>query len=919
MNELEATEGQTEHDTAWHVKDIDVAANQLGTDIQIGLKHEEAQSRLEKFGRNILEKRAGTSPLIMFFRQFLEPLVLLLIGAAIVSGLTGEITDAIVIGVILIFNSVLGFLQEYRAQRALEALREMSEPIARVIRDGEPVEVPADQIVPGDLLLLETGMRVVADARVLSETNLSVNEAALTGEAYPVKKSPAAIENADAPLGDRRCMVYAGTIIAQGRGRALVTDTGMRTELGAIAEMLQEAGEVTTPLQKRLRTVGTMLVWLVLGICALVFAVGLLTEKSTSLQEMLMTAISLAVAAVPEGLPAVITIALALGAQKMVACNALIRRLPAVETLGSITVIATDKTGTLTEGEMRPVRLYTAAGELPVTYGEYSLDAGEDSYEWLLSVMGLCNDAYLPVENAMPNYEKSVGMPTEIALLGAVITAGIAVEQLKTDNPRIAEIPFDADRKRMTTIHEMLGSGEIVAMLKGAPDRVLALSTKYRAGGAEQDMTPAQAAAIEAKILEFSKQGLRLLAAGYRRLNNVPDEVKAHDIEHDFVFAGMVALQDPPRPEVADAVRKAKDAGIRLVMVTGDYAVTAASIADQIGLRDRDGRVISGSELGEMTAEQLTQEAASIDVYARVSPADKVKVVQAWQNVGELVAVTGDGVNDAAALNRADIGIAMGQVGTEVAKDAADMVLLDDNFSTIINAIEQGRVIYDNIRKFIRYLLSTNMGEVLTIFFAILLGWPLPLVPVQILWINLITDGLPALALGFEPAEGDVMKRPARDPNESLFARGMIFNILWTGFMMAFIVLGLYWWRGFGAENLVEDRTLAFFVLAGLQLANVLSVRKERELVFGRGFWSNRHVLWAVVLGCAGQLAVTYVPFLQGVFKTKGLTLVDLALAIGACVFFFFFSEFVNYLEILRNRRIAALDAEREQRRHVAA
>ncbi|MFO7947726.1 MAG: cation-translocating P-type ATPase, partial [Armatimonadota bacterium] len=729
------------------------------------------------------------------------------------------------------------------------------------------------------------------------------NEAALTGEAYPVSKTTDAVEGSgeETAVGDRTCMVHSGTNVARGRGQALVCKTGMDTELGQIASMLRDTEDSKTPLQKRLAHVGTVLVGVALAICGVVFVVGWL--EGHEMMEMLLTAITLAVAAVPEGLPAVITISLALGAQQMVKRNALIRRLPAVETLGSVTVVATDKTGTLTEGEIRPDQIVTVDAGLQIEDGRFDMDAlSGDSGGWVARVMALCNDAHLPIENGTPDYSEALGDPTEVALLAAAFAAGIDHEKLQEVCPREGEIPFDSDRKLMTTIHPG-HSDEIaeshVALVKGAPDRVLELSSHYRQDNQTHEMTDEVAEKLREHISDLSEQGLRLLAAAYRPLEQVPENAEPEEVERDLVFAGFVALKDPARPEVRGAVDKARGAGIHLVMVTGDYPKTGASIAEEVGLRREGTRVVSGSELSTMSDEELVEQVDEIDVFARVSPTDKVRVVDAWRERGEIVAVTGDGVNDAAALHRADIGVSMGQVGTEVAKDASDMVLLDDNFATIVAAVEQGRVIYDNIRKFMRHLLSTNVGEIWTIFVSIVIAWPLPLLPVQILWINLVTDGLPAVALGFEPAEGDVMKRPPRPPDESLFARGMAHNIIWVGFVVAGITLGLFWWRWGGVEeNLTAARTLAFFVLVCLQLVYCLSVRKERELVLGRNFLTNPRLLGAVALSVIGQLAVTYVPALQKIFKTEALSMTELGFAIGACLIFFFMNEAVKYFEM---------------------
>ena len=907
---------------AWHQLGVAETAARLGSDPRRGLDPAEVASRRAQYGPNELQRRSGPSPWLLLGRQFTEPLILLLIVAAVIAGVfTHEITDSIVIGVIVVLSALLGFSQERRAQQALAALRRMAEPVARVLREGAPLEIPAREVVPGDLLALEAGMRVVADARVVEAANLQADEAALTGEAYPVDKDPQPVAGEHVPLGDRRCMVYSGTVLTRGRGLGLVTGTGMSTELGKIAELLQETPEAATPLQQRLHHVGKVLAGVALAVCALVVVAGLLRHHS--LREMFLTAVALAVAAVPEGLPAVITIALALGAREMVKRNALIRRLPAVETLGSVTVICTDKTGTLTEGAMRPAWLYTLDGEHELHKGRWEPAAASATAQRLLAALALCNDAHLPMHGeGHPNYADALGDPTEVALLGAALAGGLPAAEVRAEYPRVGEIPFDSERKRMTTVNRApdLGGGPLLAVVKGAPDQVFPQCSHYLHGGQVLPLTEETRQVVHERNVALSARGLRLLAAACKPLAELPAELEPEALESGLTFLGLVALVDPPRPEAAAAIERARQAGLRTVMVTGDYAATAAAIAEQVGLTRAGDQVLEGQDLEDLTVEQLSERVEGIGVYARVAPADKVKVVEAWRRRGAIVAVTGDGVNDAAALQRAEIGVAMGQTGTEVAKDAADMVLLDDNYATIVAAIEQGRVIYDNLRKFIRYLLGTNVGEIFTLFFGIALGWPVALLPVQILWVNLVTDGLPALALGFEPAEEDVMRRPPRPPRESLFARGMGYNILWTGLVMAAATLGCFYWRalqehpGLGWFNwfgLLKDdalagpRTLAFFVLAGLQMANVLSVRMERQLVFGRAFFSNPRLLAAVAITLAGQLAVTYLPPLQKIFRTQALTGPELALALAVCVGFFLLSEFVNWLEIRRDRQRA--------------
>lgn len=882
---------------AWHTLEVTEAARLLRTDPEHGLAREEAQERLRTYGPNELERGRGPSAVLMFLRQLTEPLMLLLIAAAIISAfVTRESTDSIVIGIIVLLSALLGFTQERRAHQALEALRAMAQPSARVVRGGQPLEIPAAEVVPGDLLIVEAGMRLVADGRLVEEASLEVNEAALTGEAYPVSKEVGPLTDPEASLGDRSNMLYGGTVVTRGRGRALVVGTGMNTELGKIAALLEQGGETTTPLQRRLHRVGKVLIGAALAICAVVLVAGILRDHT--LEVMFLTAVSLAVAAVPEGLPAVITIALALGAQQMVRRRALIRRLPAVETLGSVTVICTDKTGTLTEGAMRPARLWTPDEESGQTVSA--------SVEELLEALVLCNDAHLPVTAAgEPDWEKATGDPTEVALLAAGLQVGLRREELERRFPRLAEVPFDSDRKRMSTIHPRPEGAPTpyFAMVKGAPDLVLARSNRYRAAGENRALDEDTRARIAEQVQELSAGGLRVLAAASVPLAEIPESPEPELIERDLVFLGLIALQDPPRAEAAQAVAHAREAGIRAVVITGDYAATAVAIAEKVGLRRPEGRVMEGREVAALSVEQLAEIVPEVDVYARVSPEDKVKVVEAWQRRGEIVAVTGDGVNDAAALQRAEIGVAMGLTGTQVTRDAADMVLLDDSFATIVAAIEQGRVIYDNIRKFIRYLLGTNTGEIWTIFGSIVLGWPLPLIPVQILLVNLVTDGLPALALGFEKAEGDAMRRPPRPPGESLFARGLGWHVLWVGLLMAVATLGLFYWDRERGSSLEHARTLAFFTLAGLQMAHVLAIRMERELVLGRNFFKNPRLLGAVGLTLATQLAVTYWPPLQRIFQTESLPFVDLDLSLAVCVGLFLIVQMATALEIRSARK----------------
>ncbi len=840
-----------------------------------GLTPEEVRERLERFGPNELIEKKHKSLGMMFLDQFKDFMILVLIAAAVVAGVIGEPSDTIAIAVIVLLNAVLGFIQEYRAEKAMAALKKMAAPSATVIRDGKPETIPAGQLVPGDLVLLEAGNVVPADIRLSETVQLRTEEAALTGESLPVGKQTEALPEEDLSIGDRKNMAYKGTLVTYGRGRGLVTSTGMQTELGRIASLLQAQEEGKTPLQKRLTSFGKKLAYAVLAICGIVFVAGLLRGEPPLL--MLLTAISLAVAAIPEALPAVITISLALGAKKLVKQQALIRKLPAVETLGSVTYICSDKTGTLTLNRMTVEEVYVdgrlfRSEELP-TAGPESTEAplsGRKPPGMLLTALALSNDARLDASGAV------LGDPTETALFNLAREKGFLREKLDEKFPRLAEIPFDSDRKLMTTFHSW-GEGRVISFTKGAVEEIVERSEKVYTHRGQEDVDRPPILEIADRI---AGDGLRALGFGLRVWDEIPDPLTSAGVETGLTLIGIVGMMDPPRPEAREAVTMCRSAGIRPVMITGDHPLTARVIAHRIGILEGDGQaVLTGRELDRLSLEEFQNRVEQIQVYARVAPEQKLKIVQALQDKGQFVAMTGDGVNDAPALKRADIGIAMGLTGSEVTKEASHMILLDDNFATIVKAVREGRKIYDNIRKFIRYLLTTNSGEIWTLFLAPFLGLPIPLLPIHILWINLVTDGLPALALSAEPGEKDLMNRPPRSPRESIFAQGLGIHAIWVGLLMAGVVLGLQ----AGAIRLGDThwQTMVFTTLCLLQLGHVLAIRSERRSIFEQGLLSNTPLLASVLLTLLLQMATIYIPALNPVFKTEPLTAGELLLVFG--------------------------------------
>ncbi len=850
---------------AWHKLASEEALKELGSS-PAGLGAAEAELRLKKHGPNALEVKKKRGALSMFFGQFKDFMIVVLIAAAAVSGLMGETLDAAVIGAIVALNAIMGFVQEYRAQKAMEALKRMAAPSASVIRDGVAASVPAGTLVPGDIVVLEAGSVVPADLRLIEAASLKTEEAALTGESLSVEKQAGPVAGEDLQLGDRLNMAYSGTSVSYGRGRGVVTATGMSTELGKIAGMLQDEEEVETPLQKRLTAFGKKLAWAVLAICAAVFGFGLLRGEPPVL--MFLTAVSLAVAAIPEALPAVMSIALAMGAKKMAKQNALIRKLLAVETLGSVTYICTDKTGTLTQNKMTVEELYLD-GAL--------LKAGQpppqpELYARLLAGFALNNDS-------LPKDAGWSGDPTETALCALAAAGGQEKRGLDAAHPRAAELPFDSERKRMTTFHsgQLAGwaGGAYFSVTKGAAEGLLENSALLMtAAGTSLDGKEKIRAAAE----EMASRGLRVLGLAARQWDAVPATPTPGEAEKDLVYIGLAGIADPPREEARAAVAECREAGIVTVMITGDHPVTARNIAERLGIIQPGdaGAMLTGAELGKLSEQDFAAKVEQIRVYARVAPAQKLRIVKALQARGHFAAMTGDGVNDAPALKRADIGIAMGITGTDVSKEAAHMILLDDNFATIVKAVAGGRRIYDNIRRFVRYVLTCNSGEIWTIFLAPFLGLPIPLLPIQILWINLVTDGLPGLALAAEAAEPDIMKRPPRAPGESLFAGGLGTHVIWVGLLIGFVCIGTQAWA---IRTGAHWQTIVFTVLCLSQLGHALAVRSERRSLFQIGILSNKPLFYSVLLTVALQLGAIYLPWCNTIFSTAPLPPLELAAA----------------------------------------
>ncbi len=916
--------GETNGSTAWHALSPEEILETFRTAPETGLTSEEVEKRLQEYGPNQLDEAPPTTFWQMLFEQFNNFVVIMLIVASLISAVLGEWVEASAIMAIVVLNASLGVIQERRAEQALAALRKLAAPEAHVVRDGSRQVIPATQLVPGDLVILEAGNYVPADVRLIEAVNLRVEEAALTGESVPVQKNANINLMADIPLGDRKNTTFMGTMVNYGRGKGIVVSTGMRTQIGMIAEMLQSVEQEPTPLQRRLDQLGKTLGWAALAICALVFAVGWL--RGYEPLHMFMIAVGLAIAAVPEGLPAVVTISLALGMREMIKRHALIRRLSSVETLGSATVICSDKTGTLTQNEMTATRMWVDGQFINITGGGYS-PSGEFQienkiinpcdYRGLMTTLWaatLNNDAELEVSGSTNGKStfRMVGDPTEGALIVATAKAGAWPKELNAAYPRVQEIPFDSGRKRMVTIHKIQDprpedpspfydeqkKGWYAITVKGAPDVVLEQCTHYMCmDDSVCELDETQRARILAANDVMTQDALRVLGVAYRLEPDLPGEITPETLEKDLVFVGLIGMIDPPRTEVPIALEKGRKAGIRTVMITGDYPNTARAIAEQIGLLQPGHQVLTGSDLNGMDDATLQKEVRYTDVFARVSPEHKMRIVEALRADQQVVAMTGDGVNDAPSIKRADIGVAMGITGTDVAKESADMVLTDDNYASIVSAVEQGRIIYSNIRKFVFFLLSSNVAEIMIIFLATVAGLPAPLEVIQLLWLNLLTDGAPALALAMEKGDPDTMDQPPRPTNEPIINRTMQLGILvqtvaQTGATLTAFILGLLWhlragdvfpaganplafvlqydWRG---VDVVTAETMAFVTLSLCELFRAYTVRSERLSIFQIGVFSNRYMQYAVGLSIVLLLMVVGLPFLQPIFDTHFLSM----------------------------------------------
>ncbi len=902
----------------WHSLDADASLDLLQSDPNQGITLQEVAVRFERYGANELVEKAGRSSLKIFIDQFTNIMLVMLMAVAVVSGFlaltkpTPEFPkDAVAIFSIVLLNGILGYMQETNAEKALAALKRMSSPKVRVIRNGEVIEINGKELVPGDIMLLEAGVQIAADGRLLDEQNLQVRESALTGEAEAVNKEAKLILEADASLGDRLNCVYQGTEVVQGRAKVLVTKTGMQTELGKIAALIQDVETEDTPLQQRMTQLGNVLVTGSLALVGLVILVGMLNKGNFG--ELLETSLSMAVAVVPEGLPAVVTVTLALGTQRMVKRNALIRRLPAVETLGSVTTICSDKTGTLTQNKMVVQGIRTGLHSLQVTgdgyvpIGEFNIlgDSPEDStfavnhipeVQQLLMACVFCNDAILQQKNGEWII---IGDPTEGSLLVLASKGGCEAAEWQHRMPRVSEVPFSSERKRMSVLVQGEQGGNVL-FCKGSPELTLECCTHIQIGDQIHEIADFQRQHVLAQNNELASRGLRVLGFAYRNLSYLPEDGITERDESNLIWVGLVGMLDAPRPEVREAVKRCREAGIRPMMITGDHQLTAKAIAENLGIAKSGDRVLTGKELERMSSADLDREVEVVSVYARVSPEHKLRIVQALQRQHHFVAMTGDGVNDAPALKQADIGIAMGITGTDVSKEASDMILLDDNFATIVAATEEGRVVYTNIRRFIKYILGSNIGEVITIAAASMIpGLNVPMIPLQILWMNLVTDGLPALALAVEPAEPNVMKNPPVDPRENIFARGMGMYMVRIGIVLAIISISLMVWaHGYTTTHTFGDtyspkrwETMVFTTLCISQMGHAIAIRSNTQLTIELDPRTNPYVWGSVIMTTVLQLVLIYVEPFRRFFGTYLITPSELAVCFGFSALMFVWIE----------------------------
>jgi len=878
---------------------IETVLEQLGVDCKAGLSSEEAGKRLSRYGPNAFEEKKPKTKLQMFLSQLRDPMIYILFGAVIISVFLKEISDAAIILAVILLNAVIGMVQESKAEKSLEALKKLSSPTAMVRRDGCPMEIPASELVVGDIVLLEAGRIIPADLRLISTINMKVEESALTGESVPVQKDAAFLAEGEITLGDRLNMAYLSTSVAYGRGEGVVVKTGMETEIGKIAKMISESVEEMTPLQKRLGDLGKMLGIIAVVLCVALFGVALLQGRD--IIEMLLTAISLAVAAIPEGLPAVVTIVLALGVQRMVKVNTIVRKLPAVETLGSVSVVCSDKTGTLTQNKMTVTKVYVDEALRDVSKLRYDTD------KLFIDGFVLCTDATIDDNSRL-------GDPTELALLDMGLSNDIVKKELEMSEPRINELAFDSDRKMMTTVHRN-SEGRVIAYTKGAMDRIIDNCCGIIINGQIRPITEKDKANIQAAAKEMASLALRVLALAVKF-----DDSSA--TEKDLIFAGLVGMIDPPRPEAKDAVKIFREASVTTVMITGDHKDTAFAIAKELGIAEREDQCITGDDLNRMSQEELNAAVPSLRVFARVSPENKVMIVNAFRSHGHIVSMTGDGVNDAPSLKTADIGVAMGITGTDVAKGAADMVLTDDNFATIQKAIEEGRNIYNNIKKSVLFLLSSNLGEIITMFVAIVSGFASPLKAIHILWVNLITDSLPGLSLGVDSGDPDIMKTAPRDPKESLFAKGGFAITIFFGVVIgaitltAFLATPVYVLSETGQAltltNLklalldetvyTRSQTYAFTTLAVSQLFNAIGMRNLNRSIFKFNHLENRMMVVAFWVGIMLQVSVTEIPWLISIFETMELSFKEWASLVALSTAPLWFHELFVFVKYIKNK-----------------
>ncbi|MDU1913041.1 MAG: calcium-transporting P-type ATPase, PMR1-type [Clostridium perfringens] len=844
----------------WYKKSKNEILKELDVDEKNGLSSTEALRRLEKYGKNKLETKKKKTLFKQFLSQLKDVMIYILIIAAIISAFLGEISDALIILLVIIINAVIGVIQESKAEKALDALKELSTPKALVKRDGSLKEILSEDIVPGDIVIIDAGRYIPGDLRLIDTANLKIEESAFTGESVPSEKDSSFLPDKEIPIGDQNNMAFMSTLATYGRGVGVVVGTGMNTEIGKIAKMIEQEENDETPLQKKLSELGKILGFLAVGICILIFIISFFQGRD--LLEMFLTSISLAVAAIPEGLPAIVAIVLALGVQRMVKKNAIIRKLPAVETLGSVSIICSDKTGTLTQNKMTVTTVYT--NDSYIKESEFNLNDNESKL--LVDCMVLCNDATYS--------EKSqTGDPTEIALLESPFKLNILKEKLEKEFKRIDEIPFDSDRKLMTTVN-LVDDKKARVFTKGALDSILSICNKISINGKLLDFSKE----YKAKVLEnsniMSDKALRVLAFAYKDISK--ENIVLDSLEKDLVFIGMVGMIDPPRLEVKDSIKLCKSAGITPVMITGDHKNTAFAIANELGIAEDISQAITGHEIDKFKEEEFNEKIINYRVFARVSPEHKVKIVKAFKSHGNIVSMTGDGVNDAPSLKAADIGVAMGITGTDVSKGASDMILTDDNFSTIVSAVEEGRKIYLNIKKSIVFLLSCNLGEILTLFTAILLNWNSPLQPIHILWVNLITDSFPALALGVDKTKEDVMNNPPRNPKESIFVKSDKIQLIINGVLIGGITLFAFkLGERLYADSLIHAQTMAFVVLSVSQLFLSLSLRSNTKSAFSLGIFSNKYLVYSILLGIFLQVIIISISFIANIFKVTPLLLYD--------------------------------------------